>query len=82
MAFPCVSRLLVTEQAIRGRAGAGRTVSILHLSDLHGRSFRRARRSLGETLRDLDPDIIALTGDILDERSASLEPVRRSNRCR
>lgn len=37
---------------------------IVHLSDLHGSRFGKKNRRLAEAVRALDPDIIALTGDM------------------
>jgi predicted MPP superfamily phosphohydrolase len=61
---------------IRGRRGTQELISILHLSDLHGKSFRSSRPSLGQLLGDLEPDLVVLTGDLLDERSRTTDGVK------
>lgn len=76
MASPWTGGLRVTEQEIRGRRGTDRNVSILQVSDLHGKSFRHSRRPLARELLGLSPDIVVLTGDILDEHSATLDSTR------
>ncbi len=42
---------------------------IVHLSDLHGSRFGKRNRRLAEAVRALDPDIIALTGDMASSDS-------------
>lgn len=39
---------------------------IVHLSDLHGMSFGRDNRRLSEAVKELESDIIALTGDFAE----------------
>lgn len=39
---------------------------IVQLSDLHGESFGKDNKRLAEIIRGLDPDIIAITGDMAD----------------
>ena len=41
---------------------------IAHLSDLHNTEFGKENEKLLKKLRETDPDIIAITGDILDSR--------------
>lgn len=40
---------------------------VVQISDLHGRQFGRGNRRLLETVKKLRPDLIAVTGDLLDE---------------
>ena len=48
---------------------------IVQLSDLHGRQFGRDNRRLLEAVRAQQPDMIALTGDILDEEHREVESI-------
>jgi len=41
---------------------------ILHLSDLHNKSFGKSQERIQEFIADAKPDIIAITGDIIDKR--------------
>ncbi|MBQ7005371.1 MAG: metallophosphoesterase [Clostridia bacterium] len=45
---------------------------IAHISDLHNTSFGKDNIKLLEKLRDASPDIIAVTGDIIDSRSTDI----------
>jgi len=49
---------------------------IVQVSDLHGKRFGSGQGRLLKLVRDLKPDMIALTGDILDRRTQNLAPVR------
>lgn len=46
-------------------AKAERNVKIVHLSDLHGKSFGKGNRRLVRRVKKLAPDFIAITGDII-----------------
>ena len=48
---------------------------IVQLSDLHARRFGRAQRRLLRAIQAAAPDLIVITGDMIDERSRSLRPV-------
>lgn len=48
---------------------------IVQLSDLHGRKFGRDNSRLLEAVRAQQPDMIALTGDILDEENRDVESI-------
>lgn len=41
---------------------------ILHLSDLHNKSFGKNQKKLVENIRTIKPDLIVFTGDIIDRR--------------
>lgn len=46
---------------------------ILHLSDLHNKEFGVNQTILLKTTRDLQPDIILVTGDIIDRRNVHVD---------
>lgn len=58
-----------------GLPSDGCSLVILHISDLHGRSFGEGQRRIARLLAGLRPDIVALTGDLADEHTRSLRPV-------
>ena len=41
---------------------------ILHISDLHNKYFGAGQKEIAELIDDAKPDIIAITGDIIDKR--------------
>lgn len=45
---------------------------ILHISDLHNESFGKDNEKLIKKIRAAEPDIIALTGDIIDSRKTEI----------
>ncbi|TFE02352.1 metallophosphoesterase [Jeotgalibacillus salarius] len=47
---------------------------ILHLSDLHNKSFGQNQQKLVDEVKESEPDIIVITGDIIDERRYDEEP--------
>ncbi len=60
--------------------GGGRCVKIVHLSDLHGKSFGRKNAKLIKKIMREAPDFIAVTGDIIHkyrarDKSVALELV-------
>ena len=46
---------------------------IAHVSDLHNAEMGKNNEKLLDMLRDAEPDIIAITGDIIDSRNANVE---------
>ena len=54
---------------------------IIHLSDLHNKRFGRKQEALVRKIKDARPDIIVITGDLIDSRhfdsEASLELIRQ-----
>ena len=48
---------------------------IAHLSDLHNAEFGKDNENLVEHLRQCDPDIIVLTGDMIDSRRTDISVV-------
>jgi predicted MPP superfamily phosphohydrolase len=53
-------------------------LTIVHLSDLHGKSFGRNNIRLLRKIRKQGPDVIAVTGDLIDERNPDLDYVRET----
>lgn len=47
---------------------------ILHLSDLHNKSFGKNQKNLVEEIRKIKPDLIVFTGDIIDRRRYDEKP--------
>lgn len=47
---------------------------ILHLSDLHNKSFGKNQKNLVEKIRKIKPDLIVFTGDIIDRRRYNERP--------
>lgn len=65
----------------RGPRGAGglEGLTILHLSDLHFRRFAPRRAffdALVRALDDLEPDLVVITGDIMDEPGQERDAIR------
>ncbi len=52
-------------------------VRIVHLSDLHAKRFGDGNSELIEAVRDADPDIICVTGDMVDGEREKQEPYVR-----
>ena len=46
---------------------------IAHVSDLHNAEMGKDNEKLLTILRDADPDMIAITGDLIDSRSTNVE---------
>lgn len=46
---------------------------ILQVSDLHNKSFGKNQVRLIKTIKDISPDIILITGDLIDRRKYNLE---------
>ena len=55
---------------------AGRTLRVLHVSDLHLRPGQRLERRFVEGLAELEPDLVVNTGDNLSHRRAVPEVLR------
>ena len=48
---------------------------ILHISDLHNKSFGKNQSVLLRIIHKLNPDIILITGDLIDRRRTDFKPV-------
>jgi len=46
---------------------------IVHVSDLHNTEMGKDNEKLLDMLREADPDIIAITGDIIDSRNTNID---------
>ena len=68
----CVTRL--SFESVRLPAAFDGTV-IVHLSDLHSKSFGKNQDRLVRGVRELCPDYIVFTGDAVDSRRFDIEPV-------
>jgi len=49
---------------------------VVQVSDLHNKRFGKKQERLIKAIKGAEPDMIALTGDIIDESTESLEPAR------
>ncbi len=49
--------------------------TIVQISDLHSKRFGKAQKRLLEKIRALSPDLIVVTGDLVDSRRFDLAPV-------
>ncbi|HPR64408.1 MAG TPA: metallophosphoesterase [Thermoanaerobaculia bacterium] len=63
-----------TIQRIQPQSGQG-AVRLVHLSDLHLQALTSTRwvTSLVDRVNELDPDLVLITGDLLDDRSSKLQ---------
>ena len=53
-------------------------LTIVQVSDLHGKTFGRGNKKLLDKIRARRPDLIAITGDLIDERDPSPDYARRT----
>ncbi len=68
---------VVEETALKvAKIPPGRELRLVHLSDLHIRSFHGYHQRIADAVRALAPDMILLTGDYL-EKERNLKEVRR-----
>ncbi|MCL2512267.1 MAG: metallophosphoesterase [Oscillospiraceae bacterium] len=47
--------------------------NIIHLSDLHGKQFGKGSRRLYDVIKEQSPDLIVITGDIIDKNAKNIE---------
>ena len=50
---------------------------IAHVSDLHNTEMGKDNEKLLDMLREADPDIIAITGDLIDSRNTDIDVLQR-----
>ncbi len=67
--------IATTEITVRSEAlpSSFRGYKIVHISDLHNAEFGDDNRILLSLIRKADPDIIAVTGDIIDSRRTDID---------
>ncbi len=53
----------------------GKTLKILHISDIHNKKLSDNTRNLLKDIKKLEPDIIALTGDIIDGKTKDFKNI-------
>ncbi|WP_130807747.1 metallophosphoesterase [Senegalia massiliensis] len=58
---------------IRKDLGIFNGLKILHLSDLHNKSFGKNQNKIMKKIKSLNPDIIFFTGDLIDSRRDGIE---------
>lgn len=61
----CQNNVISKTCCIYEKDGADREITLVHLSDLHGKSFGKDNCKLVKEVSALNPDIIAITGDII-----------------
>lgn len=68
-------RLTVSEHSIQTKDAtpAFSGFKVVHISDLHNASFGKNNVRLTALVKALDPDIIAITGDIVDSRRTKID---------
>lgn len=49
---------------------------IVHISDLHNKEFGTNQKELLETIKNIGPDMIAVTGDLIDTKNTDIDIVR------
>ena len=66
---------LITTQTVRVELPCGE-LTVVHLSDLHTKTFGKDNEPLLSAVRDARPDVIVFTGDLVDaHRNSNVEPV-------
>lgn len=61
---------MTTDKLTEGQS----SLKIVHLSDLHSKWFGKDQQRLIKVLKEENPDIIVMTGDIIDSRRTKIEP--------
>ncbi len=51
------------------------STKILQISDLHSKRFGRGQKKIAKKIKELNPDLIVITGDIIDRRRFDIYPV-------
>ena len=71
------NRIVISKHRVKDKKvpSAFNGFKILHLSDLHNKSFGKNQVLLLNKIRKLNPDIILITGDLIDRRRTDFEPV-------
>lgn len=63
--FPKINKIEIETSKII----AGEEIRIVQISDLHNKRFFNNNKAIYESIRELNPDIIVLTGDIIDRNT-------------
>ena len=71
------NRIVISKHRVKDKKvpSAFNGFKILHLSDLHNKSFGKNQVFLLNKIRKLNPDIILITGDLIDRRRTDFKPV-------
>ena len=71
------NRIVISKHRVKDKKvpSAFNGFKILHLSDLHNKSFGKNQTLLLNKIYKLNPDIILITGDLIDRRRTDFEPV-------
>ena len=71
------NRIVISKHRVKDKKvpSAFNGFKILQLSDLHNKSFGKNQVFLLNKIRKLNPDIILITGDLIDRRRTDFEPV-------
>ena len=71
------NRIVISKHRVKDKKvpSAFNGFKILHLSDLHNKSFGKNQVLLLNKIRKLNPDIILITGDLIDRRRTDFKPV-------
>lgn len=71
------NRIVISRHAVKSNKlpSAFHGFKILHISDLHNKSFGKHQKNLLKKIHPLNVDIIVITGDLIDRRRTAFEPV-------
>lgn len=69
--FPKVNKIEIKTDKIV----AGEEIKIVQISDLHNKKFFNNNESIYKSIKELNPDIIVLTGDIIDKNTKDYQYV-------
>ena len=62
-------RIIVTNYAVKGVDN----LKIVHLSDIHNDLFGKNNINLVNKIKDINPDVILITGDLIDKRRTNVD---------
>ncbi|SHN10816.1 hypothetical protein SAMN05216179_1933 [Gracilibacillus kekensis] len=67
--FVKIERLDITT----GKLEENQSFTILQMTDLHNKQFNKGNQRLIDKIQSLDPDVIAITGDLIDRKTEDVE---------
>ena len=70
--YALISSKRITKSSIFVKADIGTKLKIVHISDFHNAKFRNNNEKLLTLIKDTSPDIIAITGDLIDSRHTNV----------